>query len=142
MARYTATVQTSKPIEEAFAYLSDFATTEQWDPSVVEAERLDERPVEKGTRFRVRSSFLGNESDLVYEITDIEPPRRVVLRGENAGVVSVDEMTFETIPGGTSVGYNADLQFKGVLRLAGPLFTLVFRRIGDRAKAGLRARLS
>jgi hypothetical protein len=42
---------------------------------------------------------------------------------------------------GTRVTYDADLSLKGPLRLADPLLALAFRRVGDRARDGLRARL-
>ncbi len=58
MARYRATVETSQAPEEVFAYLSDFSTTADWDPGVVEAQRLDPE-VREGARFRVVAKFLG-----------------------------------------------------------------------------------
>jgi hypothetical protein len=35
----------------------------------------------------------------------------------------------------------ADIALKGPLKLTGPLFSLVFNRVGDRARDGLRERL-
>ena len=58
--------------------------------------------------------------------------------GENATVVSRDRITFETIPTGTRVSYDADLRLKGPLRLADPLLGVAFNRVGGRALAGLR----
>jgi hypothetical protein len=40
MARYRATLDTPREREDVFAYLSYFSTSEEWDPGVVEAERL------------------------------------------------------------------------------------------------------
>jgi hypothetical protein len=37
MAHYNASVETPRLLHEVFAYLSDFSTTEEWDPGVVEA---------------------------------------------------------------------------------------------------------
>ena len=45
----------------------------------------------------------------------------------------------ETRDGGCLVTYVADLSLKGVLRIGDPLLGLAFRRIGDRAAAGLRS---
>jgi uncharacterized protein YndB with AHSA1/START domain len=142
MAQYNATVQTPLPRDEVFAYLSDFSTTEDWDPGTTHAERLEDGSIGMGAKFKLRARFLGSESDLVYEVTDLEAPRRVVLRGENGAVVSRDEMTFELAAGGgTRIAYDATLSFKGLLRLADPLLSIAFRRVGERALIGLRTKL-
>ena len=65
-----------------------------------------------------------------------------MLRAENRSVLSVDTITFEDDDHGSVVIYDPRLDAKGVGRLAGPLLAIVFRRIGDRAAAGLRTRLS
>jgi len=143
MARYRTSVGTPRPRAEVFAYLSDFSTTREWDPGVVEAERLDDGPVGLGSRFRVVARFLGREAELTYVVVDIRPGELVTLRGENATVVSLDTMRFEDgWTGGTIVEYDADLALKGPLRVLDPLLALAFRRVGDRALAGLRTALA
>ena len=54
MAHYTASIETPRPPAETFAYLSDFSTTEQWDPGVVEAQRIGDAPVGRGDRVPAR----------------------------------------------------------------------------------------
>ena len=44
--------------------------------------------------------------------------------------------------GGTRVTCDADLRFKGKLKMVDPVFKLVFKRLGDKAKAGMVERLS
>jgi carbon monoxide dehydrogenase subunit G len=142
MARYVVTVESPKPRAEVFAYLSDFSTTQEWDPGVVKAERLDDGPVALGSRVHLVASFMGRESPLEYVVTELDPPARVTVRGENGAVVSLDTMTFEDSPsGGTRVTYDADLTLKGPLKLADPALKLVFKGIGDRAADGLRRAL-
>ena len=139
MARYVTTIESPRPQADVFAYLSDFSTTQEWDPGVAEAARLDEGPIVTGSRVRVVADFMGRKTPLVYEVTAIDPPNSITLRGENATVVSLDTMTFEpTAAGGTRVVYDADLTLKGALRLADPALKLIFNRIGDKAAAGLR----
>src|ERR1019366_9462413 len=58
MAHYNASVDTSRPPAEMFADLSDFSSTQEWDPGVIEAERLGDAPVREGTEFRLLASFL------------------------------------------------------------------------------------
>jgi hypothetical protein len=138
MARYRASIETSWTPDKAFAYLSDFSTSAEWDPGVVEAERVGTRAVGEGTEFRLVAEFLGRKTPLTYRIVEYDRPRCVTLVGENATVVSRDRITFETIATGTCVTYDADLRLKGLLRLADPLVAIPFTRVGDRALAGLR----
>lgn len=142
MARYQASIETSWSPGEAFAYLSDFSTSAEWDPGVVEAERIGSGMIRDGTEFRLVAQFLGRRTSLSYRIAEYAPPRAVTFVGENATVISRDRITFETIGSGTRVSYDADLRLKGPLRLADPLLAPAFNRVGDRALAGLREVLS
>ena len=98
MAHYTASIETPCPPAETFAYLSDFSMTQEWDPGVVEAQRLGDAPVGEGTEFRLMAEFLGRKAALTYRIVEFEPDRAVTLRGESATVVSLDTITFEDDP--------------------------------------------
>jgi len=143
MARYTAAVDTAWDREKAFAYLADFATISDWDPGVARSRRLTEGGPEVGSRYEVISSFLGREIPLEYEILEIDPPRRVLLRAETSTMTSLDEMTFDLRPGGgTIVTYDADLAMKGPAKIAELPMRLAFRRLGDNARDGLRNRLA
>lgn len=142
MARYTATIATPRPIEEVFAYLSDFSNTLEWDPGVVEAQRLDDDAVAAGSEFRIVAEFLGRRNSLLYRVVEFDPPRLVTFRGVNSSVVSLDRLTFEHFGGGTQVTYDAELTLKGPFKLADPLLALAFSRVGDRALNGLRETLS
>lgn len=142
MAKAHGTVSSPLAAEEAFARLADFSTTAKWDPGVVDAEKLTDGDVELGSRFRVVARFMGRDSELVYEITEFDPGRRVVLRGENATVLSVDVITVDHEGAGSKVTYDADLTLKGPLKLFDPLLGLAFGRIAEKALAGLSAWLS
>ena len=137
MAKAHGTVSSPLDPGTVFSRLADFSSTVQWDPGVVEAERLTDGPVELGARFRVVAAFMGSRSELVYEVTEFDPGKRVVLRGENARVVSVDVITVEPKGDGSTVTYDADLTLKGPMKIADPLLGLAFGRIAEKALAGL-----
>jgi len=141
MARYKATVDTPHTPDEAFAYLSDFSTTAEWDPGVLEAERLGDEPIADGSEFRLVAHFLHRKTTLTYSIVEYDPPSAVTFRGENSSVVSLDRITFEPWGGGARITYDADLALKGPVKLADPLLALAFKRVGDRALAGMRKTL-
>ena len=52
MARYRGTVISTRPAEETFDYMADFANAAQWDPGTADAERLDDGPVGLGSTSR------------------------------------------------------------------------------------------
>ena len=140
MARYKATIESTKSVEEAFAYMSDFRSVSEWDPSAVRAELLDPAPG-PGARFEVRVRFAGRENDLTYRTTEFEPPNRVTLIAETSTVISEDTITVEPSGSGSAVTYDADLRLKGPLRIGDPLLGLLFKRLGDNAAEGLRREL-
>lgn len=142
MASYRTTVESPWSPERAFAYLGDFANTAAWDPGVVSSTRLDEGELGVGSRFEVETSTAGRRQRLTYEITEWDPPRRLVLVGENRSLRSVDTLTFAERDGGSTVTYHADLALRGPARVADPLLHLAFQVIGKRATDGLRAALA
>ena len=143
MAHYAATVTSPGSAAEVFEYLADFSSTAEWDPGVSEARCLDADPLHAGARFHVVPDFLGRPVPLEYRTVEIDPPRRVVLRAETRTVASEDTITVRTLRGsGSQVTYDARLGLRGALRFADPALAVLFRRIGDRAKAGLAATLA
>lgn len=141
MASYRTTVASPWPVDRAFAYLGDFSNVAAWDPGVVSSSRLDEGEVGLGSRFEVETSTAGRRQRLTYEITEWDPPRRLVLVGENPALRSVDTLTFAERDGGSSVTYHADLALRGAARFADPLLHVAFQVIGKRAADGLRRAL-
>jgi carbon monoxide dehydrogenase subunit G len=142
VARYHATIDTRQSPEELFAYLSDLSTAAQWDPGVVEAERLGDGPIGAGTCFRLVAEFMGRRSPLTYRIVGYTPPHAVTFLGENRTVTSLDRITFTPTGELTRITYDADLQLKGLFRIIDPLLQRAFNRTGDRALHGLRGVLA
>lgn len=143
MARYRTTIDSKLSPEAAFEYLSDFANATEWDPGVVEGEALTSGSPGPGSRFRLVAKFLGRKVPLEYSIIAFDPAQRVVFQSDEAMVRSTDEIRFARSGEGASVTYEADLRVKGRLGgLLDPLLGLVFRRIGDRASAGLQKALN
>jgi hypothetical protein len=143
MASYRTTIRSSMSPEEALAYLADFTSAATWDPSVVEAIRVDgPGPVAIGARFRIVSRVNGRDVPLDYEIVDLVSGERVVLRAESARLVGTDTISVEPVDDGSLVGYDAVLGLKGPARLLDPLLGLVFRRMARRAAVGLELALN
>ena len=142
MIRLHETVEVPRPVEEAFAWTSDFANIEQWDPGVSRSVRLKDEPIGPGARFRLDVSFGPFTTPMEYVVTLFEPPYRVVLEGKGDRIRAVDDIRFEAIPGGTRIDYTAELTFLGPSSLAEPLLGSTLEGVGRRAVEGLKDALS
>ncbi len=135
--RITRTVSSTKPISEVFRYLSDFTSTNDWDPGTVKTE-LVQGDGKVGTVYHNRSRFNGRESELTYVVTDYVENSLIRLRGENKSIVAVDTITFVENGAGCNVTYDAHFTLKGLAKVAGPFLGKAFKILGDEAEVGLR----
>lgn len=131
-----------RPIDEVFAYASDFANSQHWDPGVESAAKTSDGSIGVGTTYALSGHFGPGKIDMKYEITEFEPNRLVVLEGSGKGFTSRDEMLFEAVKGGTLINYTADITLTNALRFLGPLLNRSFERMGTKALDGLEKELS
>lgn len=134
-------IVTNLPLDEAFAFVADFANAMHWDPGVASSRQIGEGPTAVGSRYQLEVRMGGGVTPMEYEITSFEAPRRVILAGKGARVVAVDDIRFEATPSGTRIDYEADIRLRGVLRLVEPFLGGAFAKIGRDALAGMRSAL-
>ena len=135
------TVIVDKPLDAVFGYLPDFTTTTDWDPGTVTTVRRHGNGG-VGTTYLNTSTFLGRTTQLTYVVDELVDQELIRLRGENKTVIAVDTMTFRPVASGTEVTYTAEFTFKGPSRIAAPLLKPAFKRLGNRAEAGMRKALN
>jgi hypothetical protein len=142
MASYLTAIDSRSGPEEAFDYMAAFEHAAEWDPGVVEATRLTEGPVARGSEFHVVALFGRRHIPLTYRITEFAAGTRLVLTAESSTLRSVDEITVTPIGSGSIVTYHARLDLKGIWRIGDPMLSISFKKIGDRARDGLRRELN
>ena len=125
------------PVEEAFAFVGDFANAQGWDPGVESSRNATGSPIGVGTRYDLIVIFGDRRLPMTYEVTVFDPPHRVVLKGTGSTVTAVDDIRFDPTASGTRIRYTADLRLKGAARVAEPLFRGRFHETGRRAMAGM-----
>ena len=135
------TVETPAAPAAVFAYLSDFATTTEWDPGTVSTTRVS-GDGDVGTEYRNVSTFMGRKTELTYRVTEHTPDHRFALRGENKTVVAHDTMEIEPHGSGSRVTYTADFAFSGVAKVVAPLLAPALKKLGDEAREGLQQALA
>ena len=142
MTTLRETIQTPLAIEAAFAYVADFANSQEWDPGVASSDRVDGGPVAVGARYRLQVTFNGRTLPMTYTVTEYDPPTHVILHGSGSRIEAIDRIDFASAPdGGTRLTYQADLRLGGILRLAEPFLGRAFDGIGKRAVAGMQREL-
>jgi carbon monoxide dehydrogenase subunit G len=134
------TVETTATPEAAFAYLSDFTNTTEWDPGTITTV-LAEGDGGVGSVYHNTSEFNGRKTELTYTVIEHVPHSRFKLHGENKTVSAIDEMVIEAAGTGSRVTYTADFDFKGLAKVAVPFLGRAFRKLGDEAEQGLQQAL-
>jgi carbon monoxide dehydrogenase subunit G len=141
MARYVTKVRTARFAEDAFAYMSDLRNFAQWDPGVKAVTQAEGDGPGLGAAFDVVVATGRRDMTLRYRTTTFEPPKELLVVATSKMFTSEDRVMVETDASGTVVTYDAELRLNGLLRFADAGLGLVFKRIGDRAAAGLRRAL-
>ncbi|MFO1323530.1 MAG: SDR family NAD(P)-dependent oxidoreductase [Burkholderiales bacterium] len=141
MIRLQETIEVPRPIDEVFAYASNFSNAAQWDPGVVASRKISPGPVGVGTEFALRVRFGPRSIPMTYVVREYGPPERVVLEGKGDSIHALDDIRFASTAGGTRILYTADISMPGVFScterwLKGPL-----ERVGKNAVRGLQAAL-
>lgn len=135
------TVESQLDPQRAFAYLSQFEHTAEWDPGTIVSKKVSNEPVSVGAKYDLEAEFRGKRSPITYTVTELSD-RRIQLRGENDRVISVD--TISVAPGqggGSSVTYLAEFSVKGVFKIAEPFLKSSFQKLGKPAAAGMKNKL-
>lgn len=126
---------------EAFAYLSDFTTTEQWEPGTVRTIRIS-GDGGVGTRYVNTSLLAGRTSDLEYEVIGVTPGRSIQLRGQSDSLITHDTITVIPHPIGSKITYRIEYAFQGLLRLGEPLLRRPVANLMDKGVEGLQRELA
>ena len=139
--RLRETTTTEIALEDAFAYTADFANIEDWDPGVAASAQIGTEAIGVGTAFDVLVAYGSRRIPMIYTITEYDPPRRVVLRGEGSTLTAIDTIEFAANGEGTEITYAADLTFKGIAKFFTPLIKGKLDEVGRKAVAGLNTAL-
>lgn len=142
MARYRTSVRTEMSPAEVFGFVGDIRNLEKWDPGVASSIQVAGNGPEVGAAYDVTVDYSGRTATLRYEITEMAAPRLLRMVGSNARLTSIDVIEVEPAGQGSIVTYDATLRLHGLLSLADPLLKLAFKRIGDKAAAGLERSLA
>ena len=128
MARIEASVVINQPIEQDFAFVTDFGKAPRWMSELVEAKQTSDGPVSVGTTLSGVASPLGRRVESTQEVIEYEVNSKYAIKSTSGPVASEDRYTFESVVGGTKVTREAQAEMSGFFRLAEPLAARMMRR--------------
>jgi carbon monoxide dehydrogenase subunit G len=142
MAHYSTTITSPLTPEAAFAYMADLRNFADWDPGVRRVTQISGQGGGNRATFDVVvAGAAGRDMTLRYVTTRYEPPTTIQAEARSRMFTSIDRIDVVPDGRGCRVTYDADLRLNGPLALLDPALKLAFKRIGDRAAAGLATAL-
>jgi len=135
-------ITVSTPLERVWAFLTDFTTTEQWDPPTV-STTLVRGDGGVGSVYRNVSRILGQNTQIEYTVVEIEPMSVFRLQGKASSMTMLDTMRFDQDQDGgmTTVTYTAEFNPEGAAKLIEPLMPLGLKKLGDDAAESMQREL-
>ena len=129
MVTVEASAVINRPIDEVFAFVSNFANHPQWEGNFLEGKRLTPDPVGVGTRYQCVLKVPGQRVVSLIDITEYEPNQSIGFRGDQpAQAKPVGRMTFEAVGSGTKVTLLPRPEFGGIFKLLEPLMAGYIKR--------------
>jgi len=93
----------ARPPQEVFDFLSKFENIAVYDSSVMSSGQVGDGPLGVGSRGKGTSKVMGRQFDWVVEISEFDPPRRMVSRSVEGKLDFTITFTLEPSDGGTRV---------------------------------------
>jgi uncharacterized protein YndB with AHSA1/START domain len=117
----TAETHIARPIDQVAAYVMDPAHDPIWIGGISEARILTDASIGLGARVQRVAHFLGKRIDYTNEVTEFDPPNRLVMRTIAGPFPMVVHYQFDRAGDGTLVRVRNQGSTGGFYRLADPL---------------------
>jgi carbon monoxide dehydrogenase subunit G len=117
---FSNTITIERTPRDVFEFVSNLENVPRWNYAIVETRKVSEGPVSVGTTYRqVRS--LPSRSEETLQVTELEPDRRFAFEGGLGPLEGTLTYELEEVGGSTRLTNSADLQARGIAKLAAPI---------------------
>jgi carbon monoxide dehydrogenase subunit G len=118
--QFSNAITIARSPHDVFEFISDLENVPKWNYAIAETRKASEGPVAVGTRYRQLRS-LPNRSEETLQVTEFEPDRRFAFEGGLGPFKGTLTYELEEIGGRTRLTNNADLEPRGIAKLAAPI---------------------
>jgi carbon monoxide dehydrogenase subunit G len=120
MLKFSADLKVDRPVEKVFAWLTNADNQAKFDKSSLKMELLTPGPWRAGSQFKELRDLGGRKTEVLSEISELEPDRRFVIRSKT-GPGWLGTWIFEPEGDGTRLHWTGQLTMGGFARLLEPL---------------------
>jgi uncharacterized protein YndB with AHSA1/START domain len=138
-----SSIDIDRPPEEVFAYATDPSTFAQWQDDVVSAHADGDGPPTVGSTFTTTRRVGPAARTMTQQITELDPPRRWVVRGVSGPLRPGMDLAVEPRDEGrrSRATFALDFQGEGVGELLVPMVRRMAARTAPASYRRLKARL-
>ena len=130
-----------RPVEEVAGYAGDPTNAPEWYANISSVEWQTPPPLAVGSRMDFVASFLGRRLAYTYEVTELVPGRRLVMRTAQGPFPMETTYTWEPAAEGTRMTLRNRGRPAGFSRLLAPFMAAAVRRANRADLAALRSLL-
>jgi uncharacterized membrane protein len=136
----TTAIEIDRPREQVAAFASDPDNATAWYENIKTVEWRTPRPVAAGSRIAFVAQFLGRSLAYTYEVEDVVPGERFVMRtAEGRFPMETTYGWQDTASGGTRMTLRNRGEPSGFPKLAAPLMSMAMRRANRKDLRRLKA---
>ncbi len=131
-----------RPVSEVSAYAGDPTNAPEWYANISSVEWRTPPPVAVGSRMAFVATFLGRRLAYTYEVTELDPGERLVMRTTQGPFPMETTYTWEELdPGATRMTLRNRGRPGGFSVLVAPFMAGAMRKANRKDLAALRSRL-
>jgi uncharacterized membrane protein len=117
-----------RPVEEVAAFAGDPTNAPTWYVNIRSVQWRTPPPVAVGSKMDFVARFLGREIAYTYEVVELVPGERLVMRTAEGPFPMQTSYTWEAVPGGTRMTLHNTGEPSGFAKVARPVMEKAMRR--------------
>ncbi|MBF4764634.1 SRPBCC family protein [Nocardioides islandensis] len=129
------------PREVVASFAGDPSNAPQWYANILSVNWRTPPPVKVGSRMDFVARFLGRRLSYTYEVVELEPGERLVMRTADGPFPMETTYTWESVPEGTRMRLRNRGEPSGFTKIARPVMAKAMKSAMNKDLARLAARL-
>jgi uncharacterized membrane protein len=121
MAQFKTSLVIHRPVEDVFAFVSNYQNSPKWVSGAMEHKKISEGPIGVGTVIRTTGRAMGQRIEATRIVTAYEPNVKYAFKSEYRQVPLTSTFLFEPVQSGTRLTVVVEGEPTGLFKAATPL---------------------